>query len=442
MTDDPRQSNLRAQVYERGERPPGIISRHAQAKVLGGIAVLMILAMAFSGAPSPKRDRTVEAPAAARPMELNQARIQEYRARIEEQTRKLAMEQAQLAQAKEALGAGLSQPMGTAGAQGRANVYSAPSEPAAALAQDRRSEEKNLLEKSLFSSNIALSMRGEPEPTSPLARAAQGSRREEVMEQPLHLGSRSQDDPVKIKPAAKFRIMEGTLLETVLTNRLDGSFSGPVNCLVTADVYSRDRRKVLIPQGSRVLGEARHVDSFGQKRIAVTFHRLLRPDGESLSLNKFQGLNQIGETGLRDRVNHHYLQVFGVSVALGMLAGFSQANTQSGFAASGEDAYRQGVANSLSQSSLRILDRYLNVLPTFTIREGHRIKVYLTADLLVPAYASVDDPHPLQEVSNDPLALPSDFPWDRNSIPDRHVDSSLPGGEPPPHQPLIQGGNR
>ena len=46
---------------------------------------------------------------------------------------------------------------------------------------------------------------------------------------------------------------------------------------------------------------------------------------------------------------------------------------------------RQGVAANLSQSSLRILDRYLNALPTFTIREGHRIKVVLSGDLELPA---------------------------------------------------------
>ena len=64
----------------------------------------------------------------------------------------------------------------------------------------------------------------------------------------------------------------------------------------------------------------------------------------------------------------------------------TQANTRYGADASATDAYRQGVASSLSQSSLRILDRYLNVLPTFTIREGHRVKVYLTGDLSLPAY--------------------------------------------------------
>jgi type IV secretion system protein VirB10 len=184
----------------------------------------------------------------------------------------------------------------------------------------------------------------------------------------------------------KYTLSEGTVIETVLTNRLDGSFSGPVNCMVTTNVYSRDRQHLLIPQGSRVLGGVQKVESFGQQRLAVVFHRLLLPNGTSLSLDKFVGLNQIGETGLKDKVDHHYMQVFGVSLAIGAIAGFSQANTRYGLDASAEDAYRQGVATSLSQSSLRILDRYLNVLPTFTIMEGHRVKVYLSNDLLLRAF--------------------------------------------------------
>ena len=110
------------------------------------------------------------------------------------------------------------------------------------------------------------------------------------------------------------------------------------------------------------------------------------PDGYSVSLDQFHGLNQIGETGLRDQVNHHYLQIFGVSLAIGAIAGIEQAGASYGASANGVDAYRQGVATSLSQSALQILDRFLNILPTITIREGHRIKVYLTDDLMIPAY--------------------------------------------------------
>jgi type IV secretion system protein VirB10 len=110
------------------------------------------------------------------------------------------------------------------------------------------------------------------------------------------------------------------------------------------------------------------------------------PDGFSLSLDDFHGLSQIGETGLRDQVNHHYIHIFGTSLAIGAIAGLTQANTQYGYNTSALDNYRQGVSQSIAQSSLRILDRFLNVLPTFTIREGNRVKVYLSDDLLLPSY--------------------------------------------------------
>jgi type IV secretion system protein VirB10 len=171
-----------------------------------------------------------------------------------------------------------------------------------------------------------------------------------------------------------------------LTNRLNATFSGPVNCMVTSNVYSHDRQHVLIPQGSRVLGEARRVDHFGQERVAVFFHRIIMPDGYSVGLDQFQGLNQVGETGLKDQVNNHYMKISGASLALGAIAGFSLYNTNQGLTQSGTDAYRAGVAQSLGQSSTRILDRFLNILPTVTIREGHRVKIYLANDLLLPAY--------------------------------------------------------
>jgi len=200
--------------------------------------------------------------------------------------------------------------------------------------------------------------------------------------------SRAQERGMELTAAdeKQYRLFEGTVIETVLTNRLDGEFSGPINCMVTTNVYSHDGQHLLIPQGSRVLGEVRRVETFGQQRLAVFFHRLIMPDGYWLTLDKFHGLNQIGETGLRDQVNHHYLQLFGVSLAIGGIAGLGLADTRAGTDLSGLGAYEQGVATSLSQSSLRILDRYLNVLPTFTLREGHRVKVWLSEDLLLPAY--------------------------------------------------------
>jgi type IV secretion system protein VirB10 len=148
----------------------------------------------------------------------------------------------------------------------------------------------------------------------------------------------------------------------------------------------------LVPAGSRVLGETKKVNDVGQERLAVVFHRLIMPDGYAVDLDQAPGLSQIGETALHDKVNNHYFRVFGASIAIGAIAGLSTigANNSAvtGLPTSNASAYREGVAQSLSQSSLRILDRFLNILPTITIREGHRVRIFLTQDLMLPAYSN------------------------------------------------------
>jgi type IV secretory pathway VirB10-like protein len=216
-----------------------------------------------------------------------------------------------------------------------------------------------------------------PDRTTPDARASAS----ETMASPKETGPIRSTDPLQ-------RLTEGTVIETVLINRLNGSFAGPVECLVTTPVYSHDRQRVVIPAGARVLGAAAPVQTWGDSRLAVSFHRLVMPDGRTYSLDRFKGLDQIGETGLKDEVNRHYLQVFGASLAIGALSGLAQYGTTGGFGTTSfADQYRQAAGASLATSTGRVLDRYLNVLPTITIREGYRIKVYLTNDLDLPAFA-------------------------------------------------------
>jgi type IV secretion system protein VirB10 len=188
--------------------------------------------------------------------------------------------------------------------------------------------------------------------------------------------------PIESEPRSV--LLEGTVIEAVLINRLDGTFEGPVQCLVTTPVYSHDRQAILIPAGARVLGSAAPVQAWGDRRLAVRFHRLLLPDGRTVSLDAFPGLNQVGETGLIDQINRHYFQVFGASLAIGAISGLAQFGTRSGFDVTAVDASRQAAGASLATSTARVLDRFLNVLPTITIREGHRIKIVLTADLHLP----------------------------------------------------------
>jgi type IV secretion system protein TrbI len=185
-------------------------------------------------------------------------------------------------------------------------------------------------------------------------------------------------------------IYEGLTIDTVLMNRLDGDSIGPVKVMVSNPVYSHDGQHVLIPEGTVVLGEAKKIGASGfgqQRRIAVTFHRMIMSDGYSVDLDQFHGLDQIGEEGLKDKVNNHYFQIFGTSIALGVIAGAAQITQGGGMiSTSGSQAFTTGAASGVSQSATTVLDRFIQIPPTITIREGHRVKVYFTQDMLLPAY--------------------------------------------------------
>ncbi len=187
-------------------------------------------------------------------------------------------------------------------------------------------------------------------------------------------------------------IYEGTTLDTVLMNRLDGDAVGPVKVLVSNPLYSHDHQHVLIPDGTIVLGEAKKIGAAGfgqQRRLAVVFHRMIMPDGYSVDLDQFHGLDQIGEEGLKDKVNNHYLEIFGTSIALGVIAGAAEITQGGGaFTGSGSQEFTNGAAGSVSESATTVLDQFLQIPPTITIREGHRVKVYFTQDMLLPAYSN------------------------------------------------------
>ena len=177
------------------------------------------------------------------------------------------------------------------------------------------------------------------------------------------------------------RIHEGSFLEAALVTQLSGDFPGPVLAVVSIPFYSADRQRILVPRGARVIGTAQAVANQDQSRLGVGFHRLIYPDGRWVSL-EFRGLNQIGEGALKDQVERHYFSMFAAVGAVGVLSGLTAArgNPYEG----GVAGFRAGAGQGLGQAATRILDRFLNRLPTITIRAGHRLRVWFTSDVLVP----------------------------------------------------------
>ena len=197
--------------------------------------------------------------------------------------------------------------------------------------------------------------------------------------------ARDYSSPARVRaaqdPPGWERIHEGSFLEAALVTQLSGDFPGPVLAVVSIPFYSADRQRILVPRGARVIGTAQAVANQDQSRLGVGFDRLIYPDGRWVSL-EFQGLNQLGEGALKDQVERHYFSMFAAVGAVGVLSGLTAArgNPYEG----GVAGFRAGAGQGLGQAATRILDRFLNRLPTITIRAGHRLRVWFTSDVLVP----------------------------------------------------------
>jgi type IV secretion system protein VirB10 len=183
-----------------------------------------------------------------------------------------------------------------------------------------------------------------------------------------------------------YRIFEGTVLEGVVTNHIDGGFSGPILVMLTTDYYSHDHQQLLMPQGTRLIGTVQSVGNAQQRKMFVTFHRAVCPDGFSLDFDKYIGLDPLGTTGLATKVDHGYLMAFGAAAAIGGLGGLAQIGNNSSVLDSSTQI-RNGISEQTSAEGEQVLNHFLNRLPVITLKEGSRARVYVGRDILIPSYA-------------------------------------------------------
>ena len=431
MTNVPNAVPVEPELRREERVPAGVVPKNLKPMLYLGAALLVIVAAVFSGtAKKPSAQQNGSGHEAPQPVlqdntANNVADLKSQVAAAEEQTGQSAAQQQATSQvagmtAAQQAAAAAYGPTGKPVACVPGQPCTAPQQqlsPAEQTEQQLAAKDRELAYASRFASNLVYSQAQQsanPEqhtpasanidPPAPVAgananpyMAALGSANASLIAPQSASAGHSQAQPqrrpeVDIDSATgqPYVVYEGTVLDTVLINRLDGDAAGPVKVLVSNPVYSHDRQHVLIPEGTIVLGEARKIGASGfgqQRRMAVVFHRMIMPDGYSVDLDQFQGLNQSGAEGLKDKVNNHYLEIFGMSIALGVIAGAGEIEQGGGtISTSGSQAFATGASASVSQSATSVLDQFLEIPPTITIREGHRVKVYFTQDMLLPAY--------------------------------------------------------
>lgn len=189
-------------------------------------------------------------------------------------------------------------------------------------------------------------------------------------------------------PASPYVVQAGTVIPAALITGLRSDLPGQVTAQVTENVYdSPTGRYLLVPQGSKLIGQYDSQIAFGQNRVLLAWTRLILPGGRSIVLEKDPGADVQGYAGLQDGVDHHWKQLLGaalLSTVLGVGAESGASQTDSAIV----QALRQGAANSMNQVGQQVVGKSLDVQPTLTIRPGFPVRVIVTRDLVLEPIAN------------------------------------------------------
>ena len=193
-------------------------------------------------------------------------------------------------------------------------------------------------------------------------------------------------------------VFQGEWIDCVLLNRIEASTTeSPVIAVVYRDFYDDSGEYVVIPSGTRIVGKSLAINYMGAERLFITFNRMILPNGQSVrfpySKKTLQALDTLGANGLVSDINRHYLLQFGAAIFLGVLDGFAAA------AQNNYDPYSSGsyVIDRTTRNFEKILgvimQRYSNIMPTITVEQGEKMKVYLSDDLLISPYSKIEARH-------------------------------------------------
>ncbi|MFN3321474.1 MAG: TrbI/VirB10 family protein [Allorhizobium sp.] len=182
-------------------------------------------------------------------------------------------------------------------------------------------------------------------------------------------------------PASPYILQAGAVIPAALITGIRSDLPGQITAQVTENVYdSPTGSLLLIPQGTRIIGQYDDGVTFGQRRVLLVWNRLILPGGRSIVLERLPGADASGYAGLEDGVDYHWWDLMKAAGLSTLLAVGTE------LATSDEDrlirAIRDGAQDTVNQAGQQIVQRQLQVAPTLTIRPGFPVRIIVTRDLV------------------------------------------------------------
>ena len=189
-----------------------------------------------------------------------------------------------------------------------------------------------------------------------------------------------------VAPASPNILQAGAVIPAALITGIRSDLPGQITAQVTQNVYdSPTGRILLVPQGTRLIGQYDNNVGFGQSRVLLVWTRMILPNGRSIVLERQPGADAQGYAGLQDGVDYHWWDL-AKAAALSTLLSVGANTGSSGEQGDIARAIRQGASDSVSQTGQQIVGRQLNIAPTLTIRPGFPVRVIVTRDLILEPF--------------------------------------------------------
>ncbi len=221
-----------------------------------------------------------------------------------------------------------------------------------------------------------------PEPTAATAAAAKAEGagpRLSANESFLERVTKIRPDTVGIDRMSSTDLVvpQGTIITGVLETAINSDLPGLVRAVVSRDVRGFDGTKVLIPRGSRLIGQYSSGVALGQSRAFVIWTRLLRNDGVSVQLGS-AATDPLGTAGLSGKVNSHFLRRFGAATLLSVITSGLDYLVNTAQAGGSVTVGSPAQATQLAGIALQ---RDIDIPPTIKVAQGTPVRVFVARDL-------------------------------------------------------------
>lgn len=198
-------------------------------------------------------------------------------------------------------------------------------------------------------------------------------------------------------PKTPFVLRAGFVLPGIMISGVNSDLPGQLMAQVSQDVYdTATGNHLLIPQGSRLVGQYASSVAYGQERVMVAWQRIVFPDGKAMDIGAMQGADGAGYAGFKDKVNHHFWRIFGSAFLMSVVTAGVEMSQDSGNqdltqSRRAGDALSEALGQQLGQATAQMIMRNLNIAPTIEIRPGYRFNVMVSKDMVfTKPYQSFD----------------------------------------------------